>query len=569
MKIQCREVPSEDALPAELHPLMRRILAARGVLAADELELSARRMLGFDALSGIAQAVALLARAVREDERIIIVGDFDADGATASALAVLGLTAMGASDVRYIVPNRFEYGYGLTPEIVALAAEQQPRLLVTVDNGISSIEGVSAARARGMQVLITDHHLPGEALPAADAIVNPNLRGDGFPSKNLAGVGVMFYVLLALRAHLRESGWFGDGRAEPNMAEYLDLVALGTVADVVPLDRNNRILVAQGLHRIRSGRCRPGITALLNVAGRSPRTVRSADLGFYVAPRLNAAGRLTDMGIGIECLLSGDASQCRDHARRLHQLNVERRAIEKKMQTQAGAIVEALPALEAGGGAGICLFDDRWHQGVIGILASRIKDQMRCPVVAFAPADDGALKGSARSIEGVHIRDVLAAIATEHPRVLQRFGGHAMAAGLSLARENLDAFRAAFNAEIGRHLDDTVREQVYLTDGVLAEPDFNLPLARAVCGGFPWGQAFPEPLFEGEFDVESQRVVGDAHLKLRLRIGGVRVDAIAFNASPEHLDGDLRRIHTVYRLDVNEFRGVESLQLRIECMEAA
>jgi single-stranded-DNA-specific exonuclease len=498
-----------------------------------------------------------------------VVGDFDADGATSTALVVSALRAMGATDVGYLVPNRFEYGYGLTPEIVALAAQDKPDLIITVDNGISSIEGVAAATAAGIRTLVTDHHLAGRTLPAAEVIVNPNQPGCTFASKNLAGVGVIFYIMLALRAELRRRDWFNaNAIKEPNLAQYLDLVALGTVADVVSLDRNNRILVAGGLQRIRAGQARPGIQALLEIAGRNPEALVASDLGFAVGPRLNAAGRLDDMSIGIECLLSPDSHSARPLANQLHQFNQDRRVIEQGMQDEALALLADLELAEGEEPpVGITLYDPGWHQGVVGILASRIKDRLHRPTIAFADAEDGEIKGSARSIPGIHIRDILDAVATRHPGLVSKFGGHAMAAGLSLERDAYDDFAAAFVAEVARHTEDVNLQAVIDSDGELLPGDFNLELASALRFAGPWGQHFPEPLFDGCFNIVQQRLVGEKHLKLVLAVPGTAelVDAIAFNVDLEVWPNPAQeRVAAAYRLDVNEFRGRRSLQLVIE-----
>lgn len=558
---------SEQALGGDLEPLLRRIYAARNVRSRRELETGFQQLQPMDRLGGLDQAVSLLETALRERQRVLVVGDFDADGATSSALVVRGLRALGATDVRYLVPNRFEYGYGLTPEIVAVAAAQRPQLIMTVDNGVSSIEGVAAARARGIRVLVTDHHLAGERLPAADAIVNPNLAGDTFPSKHLAGVGVAFYVLLALRARLRADGWFDrSGGRGPNLAELLDLVALGTVADVVPLDHNNRILVHQGLCRIRAGRCVPGIAALLELAGRDRGRITAADLGFVVGPRLNAAGRLEDMSLGIECLLADDPGRAREMAARLDQLNRERRTIEAEMQAQALEELERLHLDGDGLPTGLCLFDERWHQGVIGILASRIKERLHRPVIAFAQAAEGELKGSARSIPGLHIRDALDAVAARHPNLIDRFGGHAMAAGLSLPRAHLEPFQAAFDEVVRERVDEDALRGVIYSDGELACADFSLETAERLRNAGPWGQGFPEPLFDGLFEVRSRRVVGERHLKLAVAPEGGEpvLDAIAFNQADDEHGAVGARVRLVYRLDVNEFRGTRTVQLVVE-----
>ena len=561
----------KDRLPDAIHPVLRRVYAARNISRADELDYSLNRLHSPAQLKGLSQALDLLQAALRNQQRILVVGDFDADGATSSALMVAALRDLGAESVDYLVPNRFEFGYGLTPEIVEVASAKAPDLLITVDNGISSLSGVAAARQRGIRVLVTDHHLPGRELPQADAIVNPNQPGDSFPSKNLAGVGVAFYLLMALRGRLRESGWFEQGQCkEPNLAEFLDLVALGTVADLVPLDHNNRVLVQQGLQRIRAGRCRPGIMALLEVAGRNASRLVAADFGFAVGPRLNAAGRLDDMSLGIECLLSADRHQARPLAEQLDALNRERREIEADMKTQALEHVQQLDFEAEQLPVGLCLYNAGWHQGVIGILASRIKERFHRPVIAFAPAGSGELKGSARSIPGVHIRDTLDAIAARHPEVLQKFGGHAMAAGLSLSRSQLPRFEAAFQAELKERLDEEALTGVLESDGTLDAGDFSLELAELLRSAGPWGQGFAEPLFDGCFTLVNQRVVGEHHLKLSVRPEGSRqvVDAIAFNQAAEHQLQKGQRLRLAYRLDSNEYRGLLGLQLIVEMIES-
>jgi single-stranded-DNA-specific exonuclease len=550
--------------------LLRRVYLGRNLSAPEELDRSLAKLPPPWLLSGMEALTRHLAEALQTRQHLLIVADFDADGATSCALGVLGLRAMGAAQVSYIVPDRFKYGYGLTPEIVQVAALRRPDVLITVDNGISSLEGVDAAKALGIKVLVTDHHLPGAALPKADAIVNPNLPGDAFPGKALAGVGVMFYVLMALRARLREDGWFArQGIAEPNLGQWLDLVALGTVADVVPLDRVNRILVHQGLQRIRQGQARPGITALLEAAGRKPGATTTADLGFAAGPRLNAAGRLEDMAQGIECLLCDNPAQARAMAERLDQLNRDRRDIEEQMKQDAFAILDGLDAKQAQNRAGVCLFDPGWHQGVIGILASRVKDRLHRPVIAFAPAGAGEIKGSARSIPGVHIRDVLSDIAAAYPGLLARFGGHAMAAGLSLDQEAYHAFARVFDAEVGKRLQGMDLAHTLHSDGELDAEELRLECAELLQQGGPWGQGFPEPLFDGEFEVVQTRIVGEKHLKLVLRTPDQlrMIDGIAFFVDdPESWLGH-RRLRLAYRLDVNEFRDHRSVQLRIEYME--
>ena len=565
MRIDPRPLPANLPDLGDLPPLLTRLYAARGVRSAVELDKGLARLIPYQQLKGIDAAVSLLVTALQQRQRILIVGDFDADGATASSVGVLGLRMLGAAHVDYLVPNRFEYGYGLTPEIVAVALQREPQLLLTVDNGISSVEGVAAAKAAGLTVLVTDHHLPGPELPAADAIVNPNQPGCEFPSKALAGVGVMFYVLLALRARLRELNWFAErGLNEANLAELLDLVALGSVADVVPLDANNRILVHQGLARIRAGRARPGLRAVLEVAGRDHQRINSTDLGFILGPRLNAAGRLDDMSLGIECLLCEDEALARDMAQQLDELNKDRKSIEQGMQREALAQLKDLPLADMP--FGLCLFEPDWHQGVIGILASRLKERYFRPAIAFADAGDGLLKGSARSVPGLHIRDALDAVAAKHPGLISKFGGHAMAAGLSLPQENYGAFAAAFDAEVRRqlHADDLTGR--LLSDGQLSVTEFNLELAKALRHAGPWGQHFPEPLFHGVFQIVQQRLVGEKHLKLVLKTecGGQTLDGIAFNIDRELWPNPtVRWVEVAYKLDVNEFRGNETVQLMI------
>jgi len=559
-------------LAADYHPVLLRAYSARGISSAKELDHSLGALLPVDLLGGLDAAVVLLANAVQQGQRILIIGDFDCDGATSCALGVLALRAMGCGHVDYLVPNRFDYGYGLTPEIVALAQEQQPDLIITVDNGISSIAGVAAAKEAGIPVIVTDHHLPGNQLPDAAAIVNPNVPGNPFPGKATAGVGVIFYVLLGLRACLREQNWFEQQNlAVPNMAEYLDLVALGTVADVVPLDANNRILVSQGLARIRAGHCRPGITALLEMAGRNPSRASTSDIGFAVGPRLNAAGRLDDMSVGIECLLTASTQQAREYARQLDRLNRDRRRIEDEMREQAQSILDEWSMQdEAELPWGLCLYDESWHQGVIGILASRIKERYHRPVIVFAKGNAGEVRGSARSIKGLHIRDALDEIAASQPGMLTKFGGHAMAAGMSLAAESLPEFMQLFDQVSRRRLTPDDMRAVALSDGEIPADMLDLELARLIADGGPWGQAFPEPMFDGNFDVVSQRVLKDKHWKLVLQAsgGGQVFDAIGFNLLDQHPAPLPDTIRIAYQLDINEFRGNISLQLRIHTIEA-
>ena len=571
--IKRRSIEQLTVFDSSVHPLLQRIYSARGIQHEQELQYQLAQ-LHKPNFKGLQEAVSILADAVVAGAKIIIVGDFDADGATSSALAVLALRAMGLHNVDFLVPNRFEYCYGLTPEIVAVAAAQQPDLIITVDNGISSIEGVLAARELGIAVIVTDHHLPGNELPEADAIVNPNQPGCEFPSKNLAGVGVIFYVMNALRAELRQMGWFTEsGIAEPNMASFLDLVALGTVADVVPLDHNNRILVAQGLQRIRAGAARPGIKALLDIAGKQAQKIVASDFGFALGPRLNAAGRLDDMSLGIQCLMCESESLAREMAMQMDDLNKDRKAIETGMQQEAMTMLQnVLSADENSLPWGVCLFDDTWHQGVIGVLASRIKDKYHRPTIVFADVGDGQIKGSARSIQGFHIRDALDAIAARHPELLQKFGGHAMAAGMSLTRDNFSTFATAFDEEVRRQLTEENLSALVLSDGELAAQDFNLTLAQQLRESGPWGQHFPEPIFDGEFFLIQQKILGDKHLKMTLGVdaqGQQLVDAIAFNIDPRLWPNtQAKKVKVAYRLDVNEFRGNKTVQLMVDYIEA-
>jgi single-stranded-DNA-specific exonuclease len=571
VKILKRPLPAEAGLlPSSLHPVMQRIYNARGLTRDSELKLELGHMAPLSRLKGVTEAADLLFEALRQEKSILIVGDYDADGATSTALAILALSAYGAKRLSYLVPNRFEYGYGLTPELVDLAAGREPGLIITVDNGISSLSGVERANELGIPVLITDHHLPPVRLPCAAAIVNPNQPGDTFPSKHLAGVGVIFYLMAALCRKLKQLGWFQQrGLAEPKPAQWLDLVALGTICDLVPLDYNNRVLVAQGLKRIRAGDCRPGIHALAQIAKRSLPNLVASDIGFAIGPRLNAAGRLDDMGLGIECLLTDSLSRAQQTAQALDRLNQERRSIEQGMKTQADALLDRLH-LDTDGvlPAGLCLYDGGWHQGVVGILASRIKAQYHRPVIAFARGDSGILKGSARSITGLHMRDLLADIDCRNPGLISRFGGHAMAAGLSLSETDYPRFKQAFEEQTADRLSPEMLEGVVLTDGELLPHEMSLEMAQTLRDGGPWGQGFPEPLFEGCFDLQQQRVVGEHHLKMELSSACATwtIDAIAFN-QPPLADSD-RQIQLTYRLDVNEFRGRRSPQLIVETIQS-
>jgi len=560
-----------DCLPRDLHPVLRRVYAARNV-PAEQLRPSLSALIPVSALAGTAAAAERLAQARERGERVLILGDFDADGATATALCVSCLRALGYRDVNCLVPNRIKYGYGLSPEIVSQAALLKPDLIVTVDNGISSVDGVRCARERGIDVIVTDHHLPGAELPEACCIVNPNLAGEPFPSKCLAGVGVAFYVMAALARRLGEVGIVEPNAARAAVAATLDLVALGTVADLVPLDFNNRILVAEGLARMRADRTRLGMRALFEVANRNVADSRSSDLGFAIAPRLNAAGRLTDMKLGIDCLLATDQVAARAMAARLDALNVERRELQSRMEAEAHQHVAAVRIdVEADRANAYCLFDESWHEGVVGLVASRVKEQVRRPVVAFARADKpGMLKGSARSVEGIHIRDVIAAVAASEPRRVPNFGGHAMAAGLSLRAEDLEWFTERFAAEVGRFAELLAAPDVIWTDGALTVADTQLAFAEELDRAGPWGQGFPEPVFENRLEIVDSRLLKERHLKLQVcHPGDSRIlDAIAFNQRelPELGPGASLRI--AYRLDVNEFRGRRSEQLVVEHMQS-
>jgi single-stranded-DNA-specific exonuclease len=540
----------------EVDPILRRLYSSRGVTTVDELDYSLPRLAPVGTLAGIDAAVDLVI--ANREKRIIVIGDFDADGATSTALVIRCLREFGWQDVDYLVPNRFEFGYGLSPEIVRVAAERSPGLLITVDNGVSSIDGVEEARRLGMQVLITDHHLPGAALPAPDAIVNPNLEGSDFASPHLAGVGVAFYLMAALGRALEAGGQAGAARVP---AKYLDLVALGTVADVVTLDHNNRILVQQGLTRIRAGKTVPGIRELFHAAGRSTSRAVSSDLGFVAAPRLNAAGRLEDMSLGIECLLSDDDRTAAKLAVKLDEINKERRVIEADMRRQAFSYVDAIDATAFP--ACVCLYDEKWHQGIVGLIASRVRERCDRPAIAFARDSDGLLKGSARSVSGVHIRDLLEAVAAAKPGLIIKFGGHAMAAGLNIAEQDFDQFSVIAAEQLGRLYPDADFSGAILIDGDLPADAMNLGFAKLLREAGPWGAGFPEPVFSGNFEIDEQRTVGEKHLKMRVRpaAGGDGVDAIAFNQAGPAYRGV---VQLTYRLDVNEYRGFESPQLVVE-----
>ncbi|WP_131779720.1 single-stranded-DNA-specific exonuclease RecJ [Legionella bozemanae] len=576
MLIKQRPQPIHTLNLPNMPDVLRRIFANRGITEPSQLDKQLQTLLPFDSLKGIDKACTRLETALREQHRILVIGDFDADGATSTALAITALRAMGAQFIDYLVPNRFEFGYGLTPQIVEVASKWKPRLIITVDNGIASIEGVEKANQLNIDVLITDHHLPAEALPNACAIVNPNQSDCNFPSKSIAGVGVIFYVMLALRRHLVNTNWFREMNiVEPNMASFLDLVALGTVADVVGLDQNNRIMVNQGLARIRQGLCRVGIKALVEVSGRECARLRESDLGFAIAPRLNAAGRLDDMALGIECLITADQEQARNYCQQLDELNEERKQIETEMKEQAMLALEKL-ALSTDYNSNrlpiaLCLFDKTWHQGVIGILAGRMKERYHRPVIAFAEVSDDELKGSARSVPDLNIRDVLAAIDKDHPGLICKFGGHAMAAGLSIHPNALEAFREALIFEVSKHIDFSQCEGELLTDGPLQPEEFSLEIAQLIQQAGPWGQQFVEPVFDNVFEVLDQRIVGKNHLKMTLMTtqGNQQVDAIAFNVDLKFWPNyRVKYLHAAYKLDINFYQGRTRLQLLIQAMNA-
>lgn len=567
-QLRRREVDDSITLPEELSPLLRRLYASRGVKTPDDLQRGLKGMLHWRDLTGVEKAVEMLHDAFEKNLRIMVVGDFDADGATSTALSVLALRAMGCRSVEYLVPNRFEDGYGLSPEVVDQAHARGAQMIMTVDNGISSHAGVDHAHKLGIGVLVTDHHLPGDTLPDADAMVNPNLADCPFPSKSLAGVGVAFYLMLVLCNHLKDKGWFDSrGIAVPKIVEFLDLVALGTVADVVPLDTNNRILTWQGLSRIRAGVCRPGIKALLEIANRDAAKLVASDLGFALGPRLNAAGRLDDMSVGVALLLCDNLGEARVLANELDALNQTRKEIEQGMQAEALTLCEKLERSSDELPGGLAMYHPEWHQGVVGILASRIKERFHRPVIAFAPAGNGQLKGSGRSIQGLHMRDALERLDTLHPGLMLKFGGHAMAAGLSLEEARFEEFQRHFGDLVTEWLDPALLQGEILSDGELTSQEMTIEMAQMLREAGPWGQMFPEPLFDGRFRLLQQRLVGERHLKVMVEPvgGGPLLDGIAFNVDTAVWpDNGVREVTLAYRLDINEYRGNRSLQLIIE-----
>ncbi|MEM0516690.1 single-stranded-DNA-specific exonuclease RecJ [Pseudoalteromonas sp. YIC-827] len=568
--ITARQRVDDSHLSAQLHPVIRQLYAARGVTDPAQIDNSVTTLHDFRLFRDIDKAAELLFTSLQKQEKVLIVGDFDADGATSTATLMQGLQMFGFTQLDYLVPDRFNFGYGLSVELAEHIITLAPELVITVDSGISCINGIARVKEAGIKVLVTDHHLQGERLPNADAIVNPNRHDCQFPSKSIAGVGVAFYLLIAFRHALREANWYEQqGQAEPNLGNLLDLVALGTVADVVALDANNRTLVYQGLARIRSGRTRPGIEALIEVARRNRARLSASDFGFALAPRLNAAGRLDDMSLGIACLLAPELNQARRIAGELDALNAERKEIEQGMQQEAQA---ALSRLSLGTNQipdALCLYQQDWHQGVIGILAGRLKEQHHRPTAIFAAGDNGQLKGSCRSIDGVHMRDVLAHIDAQHPGLIIKFGGHAMAAGLSIEEARFSEFQQAFVAEVAKELTEEAKECVLLTDGELPADCFSLDFAELLRQAGPFGQHFPEPVFEHTFELLQQRIVGEKHLKLVLRHQSGRVvDAIAFNIDVRAWpDTQVRYVHLAYQLDINEFRGQFSLQLIVREMQ--
>ena len=548
------------------HPVLNRIYAARGILKVEDLDLSLSTLLPPDEMPDIEVAANRLVSALFQKEKILVIGDYDADGATSVALCLLCLRAFGFENVDFLVPNRFQFGYGLSPDIVELAQTFDPGLLLTVDNGTSSVDGVARANEMGVDVVITDHHLPGASKPNAFALVNPVIEPSKFQSKSMAGVGVAYYLMGVIRRLLRERDWFDTDRPEPNLADYLDLVALGTIADVVPLDKNNRTLVYHGIQRIKKGRCRPGIKALVEIAGRELSTICAQDLGFSIGPRLNAAGRLDDISVGIQCLLEDDLGRAQAFASSLNQLNKERREIESEMLAQSNSL---LSEHEGGfSGYGIAIYSDRFHQGVVGILASRIKEKFNRPVIAFADdseSRDGEIKGSARSIEGLHIRDLLDRIAAKNPGLLLRFGGHAMAAGLSIKKVHFERFKVIFDKIVASSVSDDQLNRRIVSDGQLENQFLTKELVLSIEEAGPWGNEFSEPIFDGQFRLVSQRVVGEEHLKMTLAQGDLLMDAIAFRQ--RYLKENPEQVHVVYKLQINRYAGAETIQLIVEYLE--
>jgi single-stranded-DNA-specific exonuclease len=569
----------DNYLPNHLHPLVKQIYASRGIESATELELNVSKLCSIESLKGINQGCQVLHKALLENKNITVIGDFDADGATSTALMMEALRLFGSENYQFIVPNRFLYGYGLTPEIVDIAADKGAELLITVDNGISCVAGVTKAKSLGLSVIVTDHHLPGMTLPDADAIINPNQVGCDFPSKAMAGVGVAFYFMMAMRKYLREQNWFVDKQIqEPNIAQLLDLVALGTVADVVALDNNNRILIEQGLKRIRAGVTRPGIQALLEIAGKDQKKIVASDFGFALGPRINAAGRLDDMSYGINCLLAKDLASARVMAADLDDLNKSRREIEQGMQQEAEQVLKSLNFSDDNLPHAISLFQSDWHQGVIGIVAGRLKEKFHRPSIVFAGTGDDTssnntdqtteIKGSARSIPDLHIRDLLEHIDTQHPNIIIKFGGHAMAAGLSIMEDDFVKFQQLFNQYAEQWLSSDDLKGTLASDGELPTNEMTLSFAQLLRDSGPWGQNFIEPLFDGKFKLIQQRIVGQKHLKLVVEKDGQVFDAIAFNVDlsrwPDH---KTQQVHLAYRLDINEFRGKQSVQFMVEYIE--
>ncbi|WP_068547823.1 single-stranded-DNA-specific exonuclease RecJ [Thalassotalea crassostreae] len=570
-QIARREVANISQLSDQLHPILSAIYSARGITGAEQLLQSADKMHKPQQLKGLDEACQLLFSAIKDNKRIIVVGDFDADGATSTALMMDGLKLLGSTNHDFLVPNRFEFGYGLTPQISEMAVTQKAaEVLVTVDNGISCIAGVDKAKELGCTVIVTDHHLPGQSTPNADAIVNPNQHGCTFPSKALAGVGVAFYVMVALRQEMRANNWFEQRQiAEPNLAQLLDIVALGTVADVVSLDQNNRILVAQGLKRIRAGATRPGIQALIEISGKNQKKLTASDFGFGLGPRINAAGRLDDMSLGIKCLLADDLYQARMIAAELDDLNKTRREIEQGMQSEAENVLKQLNVNQDNLPPAFALYHQDWHQGVIGIVAGRLKEKFHRPTIVFAAGDNGEIKGSARSIPGLHIRDLLENIDSQHPGLILKFGGHAMAAGLSIQHTDFERFQQLFSEMAEQWLTADMLENVVLSDGELTNSEFNLDFTQLLKDSGPWGQNFPEPVFDNHFQLIQQRIVGEKHLKMVVQHGDLAIDAIAFNVDlSKWPNPNCQHVHLAYKLDINEFRGRQSLQLLVDYIQA-